>query len=44
MPRPPQLAGVSPAAVYFASGGGVCRPATAPPVLIKTAALRFLDC
>ena len=24
MPRPPQLAGVSPAAVYFSSGGGVC--------------------
>ncbi|RCV07825.1 hypothetical protein SETIT_1G276600v2 [Setaria italica] len=43
MPRPPQLAGVSPAAVYFASGGGVCRPATAP-MLINTAALRFLDC
>ena len=24
MPRPPQLAGVSPAAVYFSSAGGVC--------------------
>ncbi|KAF8768581.1 hypothetical protein HU200_007129 [Digitaria exilis] len=24
MPRPPQLAGVSPAAVYFSGGGGVC--------------------
>jgi hypothetical protein len=26
MPKPPQLAGVSPAAVYFSGGGGVCRP------------------
>lgn len=43
MPRPPpQLAGVSPAAVYFSGNGGVCRPATVP-VLIKRASDASMD-
>lgn len=43
MPRPPpQLAGVSPAAVYFSGNGGVCRPATVP-VLINKASDASMD-